>query len=731
MSLEAFVQAQEEALNRELEEIFEEIFGAPEMTEGDTSQPPSPEEMNPARNLNQELQGEEMNIVEENEIEEVPILDEESSNNEDEPQQVPVLTQAQLLQQVQQLQRQLQQLQQAAAPPPAAHTPVQNPPQTPGIALTPSQFQTFMAQQQQALLALQLQTQQQQPIQPRKKQLVAPRVGGVVANKGVWTGNGVNDRMERPASINAWRDFADDNLKSLKAIGDIEEACRKGLKATSTLLFCFDTETNAGEAPTVLKNLEFLCKSCGLEGVFQIVRPNGDIIDMFKSPGLVTRKIVRDWLEDLLFKGVHIGNGNRHPVCPHDKVNSEIASHIVLNSCSDLLRQDTLDECEPVLLQGPYILFETLLKVHRPDVSKLNSYRDELMAVRVVNIEGQNFTTLKLLCAPILRKMELHYTYEDPIIDLSMLVIKTGLSCTDIGMQQWLKDKIVDLNGDPALARSTKHAHRLLLQMEDRYISLKDANAYDPAKKPSPDEVRHKAMQAQVNNLEKKYTQLHQDRTANSTKGNSGDTPNSSADASSSDRSKKDKARRYKGPEYYNLTEYQFWSTIEQAKSRKQNMDPSKIGEDEEHSIEVDGEITAKWCNHCGGFAKGKFQHYTSGHDSFRAEQQKNRTQAKPTKPAGMQAAAPATAPAAAAAPAASPKLVSFGPPVTYDFNAMQPPSQPASKLAAFHGSTDLCQLTAPHESTDPASDDEPAPEAPSFLDILNRKNPHLKGGGR
>ena len=43
---------------------------------------------------------------------------------------------------------------------------------------------------------------------------------------------------------------------------------------------------------------------CGMEGVFNIVKPDLAEIDMLKTPGMVDEKTIKRWCKDLLEDGV-------------------------------------------------------------------------------------------------------------------------------------------------------------------------------------------------------------------------------------------------------------------------------------------------------------------------------------------------------------------------------------------------------------------------------------------
>ena len=204
-----------------------------------------------------------------------------------------------------------------------------------GITLTPEQFQQLLV------------TATSSSYSKATKKLKAPRVGGLAKHKGVWTGHGRNEEELEPVSMFCYREFLYDDLKSMQAISNNEEQCKQGLRTTTTVLFCRDTEEHGGKGAMVLKELDQYFMNHGLEGVFQIQTSTGTL-DMLKTPGLVTEDIVSTWLDDLTVDGVHDPAGfNRHPICPYDKINLQLSAEAILNSCSDTLRQDLLNTVPP------------------------------------------------------------------------------------------------------------------------------------------------------------------------------------------------------------------------------------------------------------------------------------------------------------------------------------------------------------------------------------------------
>ena len=259
----------------------------------------------------------------------------------------------------------------------------------------------------------------------------------------------------------------------------------------------------------------------GLEAVFQI-QTTGDSLDMLKTPGLVTEEIVKTWIDDLTVDGVHDSAGfRRHAVCPYDKINLQLSAEAILNSCSDNLRQDLLDTITPKKRYGPWVLLEVLKKVYKPDLNKLRDLVKQLESINITKIEAQNVTEYKLQASSLVREIQMNYTSADPIPDLAIkaLLGLTTSTCHDFRAVVVASLRELSKPGNQD-AKSAVKTLDLLDDMEQEYLTLKNMGLYPPAKKPTSEETKYKAMQAKVSYLEKEMTKLSQDRTASSSTGN-------------------------------------------------------------------------------------------------------------------------------------------------------------------------------------------------------------------
>ena len=202
--------------------------------------------------------------------------------------------------------------------------------------------------------------------------------------QGDWTGYGQNKLGKEPESHACYREFiVDTGIKAMQEKARIHDKCKEGLRKYSTTLFCRDTETGGGQGGQAIMEFAQYAIQHGLEGVFTIVLSSGTI-DMLHSPGLATEAIVKIWVKDLLYDGVRIpGSLDRHPVCLYDRVNLQLSAQALLNSCSDLLRQDLLASLHPGEEYGPIVLKKILDIAYRSELAKLKELSDKLEAMNI------------------------------------------------------------------------------------------------------------------------------------------------------------------------------------------------------------------------------------------------------------------------------------------------------------------------------------------------------------
>ena len=168
-----------------------------------------------------------------------------------------------------------------------------------------------------------------------------PRIGAVDA-VGAWTGKGSDSNGTLPRSGDCYRKLiSTDPLKAHTQTKLVIDKVKKGINGhpgnSSGLLFASPEEEHGDKfVPTFRCTVEYL-KESGLEGVFVIIKRNGEQVDMLKNPGLVSKRILDHWIEDLKTNGVvdptNI-NTNR-AVCTYDTLNLTLSADGLLASCTE------------------------------------------------------------------------------------------------------------------------------------------------------------------------------------------------------------------------------------------------------------------------------------------------------------------------------------------------------------------------------------------------------------
>ena len=140
------------------------------------------------------------------------------------------------------------------------------------------------------------------------------------------------------------RDFDTSVVKSFTATAPIEDKCQLGLRDCPDLLFSMPNESNANMTVNSLIAFEERMTHHGLEGVFHVVSPSGNVLNMFREPGMCTSDAIKTWCEDVIAKGVHdlldTSNPTCHGICDCDRINMIWSGEVLLNSCTEALKQD-------------------------------------------------------------------------------------------------------------------------------------------------------------------------------------------------------------------------------------------------------------------------------------------------------------------------------------------------------------------------------------------------------
>lgn len=121
--------------------------------------------------------------------------------------------------------------------------------------------------------------------------------------------------------------------------------------------------------------------------------------------------------------------------------------------------------------------------------------------------------------------------------------------------------------------------------------------------------------------------------------------------------------------------------TIAAAKKKMETMLPrEQVPDDAQHTVTIDGTVTAKYCRHCGGFMRGKKAHFTP--DCKISEARKVAYQ--PRAAGNMASVTPNPSPAPTRELSGPPNshLIQCSP-RTYDFSNMSRVEHPSSSLAA------------------------------------------------
>ena len=304
---------------------------------------------------------------------------------------------------------------------------------TGGVVLSDAQFQTLLG-------TLSTQSTTATATTPHQ-----PRIGGT-SPVGFWTGNGAQKLGLQPTSGNCMRYFKGNELKAFQALQSIEDKCKAGLQAKSTLVFGLQGETHFDKGALLLRELDEYLSYHGLEGVFQIISSDGTSTDMLKQPGFVSTDLVESWVKDLTTLGVHDGTGGRLTVCEFDVMNLQYSFHAILNSCTPLLRQDLLNNLAPGKHTGPQALMLLLTKVYPSSYTKVKGLIQALEKLNIKDVPGENISTLVQKASDLIREIQMNFLQKNQIPDLCVSALRPFTTSSHEFIRHYVTDKMFYAN---------------------------------------------------------------------------------------------------------------------------------------------------------------------------------------------------------------------------------------------------------------------------------------------
>ena len=559
--------------------------------------------------------------------------------------------------------------------------------------------------------------------------LDAPRTGGK-SNTGVWVGRGLSQLGQSPASGYCYREFYGDPLKNFATKTNIEEKCQQGLKGKGEPCFAAAGETGHDDVMLTFRAKREYDNYFGFDDLALIVTSDGTTIDMLQTPGMVNETMVDSWVEDLLTNGVSKGNGARHPPCKLDALNLLWGGKACLNSCTDHLQLMIREYCHATgrELYYPIVQHQISMLTHRPSIHTVRMLVTKLEALDIRKFAGENVRLYVAEATLIVNEIQLNLTLQNQEPTLSSSALKGLTHSSD----SYFRTKVMDtlLKADENVRISDpKHKltpHAALQALLSTYMTLENTGAYGPSKQPGPGSSL-KALQTQVDNIEAK---LAQNRNAPSTTGNRGPPNNRPGGAGSSGGTgtRCSICGGHHSVSNCNLEERAAATGLSKEvllklppliKAKVQSLPPrGSVPDEAKHSIELDGVIVAKYCDHCGRFTKGNKAHYTSEHSGNR-------------KRTFVPASGPAPAPTPAPVPSAGGHMMQITPPTSpppQDVGSLAP--GPMLRSGPDYGLHSLPSVSGGHLAQSDNFASAPSPP-PSWLGTLGSDYPSLKGHGR
>ena len=283
--------------------------------------------------------------------------------------------------------------------------------------------------------------------------------------------------------------------------------------------------------------------------------------------------------------------------------------------------------------------------------------------------DGENVTAYVKDATTIIEEIMLCFLSATSTEDLVTPALKGLVCATDLMLrmkvEQMMLDHDVDFTPDTSTDSDQDTVLSVLRKLDALYRIKVSNGTYGPATKP-----KFQALQGAADGTGK----LEQDRT-----GSGPPTGRACYACGSKDHLKSDPSCPKYGQRVstHGLDEATNSAVQAQLKAKFESMPERKhIPDDAEHTIQVNGQVVAKYCRHCGRFGKGKHAHFTTDHKGRKMQFQYQAPSGSPLPP--PLGTLPGTA---ALAPPPGPPLVTVGGHLASASTAAPPPCPPDATL--------------------------------------------------
>jgi hypothetical protein len=190
-------------------------------------------------------------------------------------------------------------------------------------------------------------------------------------------------------------------------------------------------ESNAGTIVNSIRALEDHIILCGMEGAFSLITSGAafglNTLNMLQHPGRVNSDIVNTWCKASLILGVprlhSNGDLEQHPLCPHDRTNMLWSADAVLNSCTEILRQDLKLVIPPEERTGPTVLMALFQKLYRPSLANNKALLDKLDNMNIRTYPGENVTLFVQDAVKLVRELQMNFMSDDAMPELTLTAL--------------------------------------------------------------------------------------------------------------------------------------------------------------------------------------------------------------------------------------------------------------------------------------------------------------------
>ena len=322
-------------------------------------------------------------------------------------------------------------------------------------------------------------------------QVVPPRVGGIIINKGeqfAWTGGSILNIPPRPKTMAAYRP------EEFKSLAKVEKECMTGLPESHRLStpdkIATASDTKLVSLQTWIDRLKKVIEDRGMDTVFRMIE-NGVEYYLLEEFGRADVARVTRWVEEL-----------RQLACAYDERNLYMSGQMLLASLDLEMLKKTERDTNPDA-SGPEV-FAAVINIHQSlNTSAVRVLTEQLQKMKLAKEPAENVETFSEKVLDIAKRIRGAGPSTCPQ-DLPTLVYECFQESTTPVFALEATELLRKANkGD----RTVEDWEQAITELKSIYRSLVTRSIWN-AKKTHKEKTEVQAMQATIKTLQKTVTDM-------------------------------------------------------------------------------------------------------------------------------------------------------------------------------------------------------------------------------